>query len=60
MYIKVFKTWAISVYYFLLHYPTGDLQRNYRLTFSYPNSFSYSNSFEYEEVHRGSDRGSTV
>ena len=53
--------------YFLLHYPTRDMQVSYKLAFSYPNNFSYLNNFncpnvfENQEVQRWSDnQGSTV
>ena len=43
------------------HYPTRDLQRSYRLTFTYLNNINYLNAFENQKVLRGSDnRGSTV
>ena len=55
------NSFSVCTYYFLLHYPTRDMQIGYKLTFSYPNNFSYSNVFENQEVPRCSDnRRSTV
>ena len=68
MCIKVFKRRAgfafrltVSVYYFLLHYPTRDMQISYKQAFSYPNNFSYPYIFENRKVQRWLDnRGSTA
>ena len=68
MCIEVFKSTAdlgyrltVFVYYFLLHYPTRDLQRSYRLAINYSKNFSYPNIFENQNGHRGLDKpGSAV
>ena len=39
MCIKALVKDEVSLYYFLLHYPTRDMQISYTLTFRYPNVF---------------------